>query len=706
MLVSHKPGRGPGRTSVRRDATITGKPAARIAAWTVQGAATLALLAYGLHLVGVGNESIGFDTWAYNSLFGVAALLCLARAWFVTADRLAWAFLGLGLASWFAGEVYFTLELADIPLTPVPSVSDYLSLAFYPASYVALILMVRARVRRFQASMWLDGLIGALAIGAAATAVFLEPILDSTGRDTAEIAVSLAYPVGDTLLLALVVGFFAVTGWRPGRDWMLVGAGLAAMAVADVLFLYLAAHGSYSEGTLLDALWPASALLLSFAAWVPTDRKQAGDMLSGVAILIAPGLFAALALGLVVLGSIEATNTTSLVLATAALGVVIVRLGLSLMQNVSLLKDISRESVTDQLTGLGNRRKLIADLDELLSGDPHQLATRTIGLFDLDGFKDYNDTFGHPAGDGLLQTLGERLTAAVKAHGRAYRLGGDEFCVVLDGDFDDDAIQAICDAGLSEHGSGFSITASCGRVVLPDEAATVSGALRIADTRLYQDKGSGGRASALKQARDVLMAALNERAPDLERHVHDVAHMAVAVGERIGLEEQELMELGCAAQLHDVGKIAIPDAVLDKAGPLTDSEWKLMRSHTLVGDRIIRAAPMLAGVAQVVRSSHERWDGTGYPAGLAGDAIPLGSRIIAVCDAFDAMTSQRPYQSVMETATALKELRASAGTQFDPRVVEALCEEVEAWLMGSHEDSQLGAPASVPVSASLTAALK
>ena len=121
--------------------------------------------------------------------------------------------------------------------------------------------------------MWLDGLIGALAIGAAATAVFLEPILESTGRDTAEIAVSLAYPVGDTLLVALVVGFFAVTGWRPGSDWLLVGAGLAAMAVADVVFLYLSANGTYMEGTLLDALWPASSLLLSLLRW---SRPSAG----------------------------------------------------------------------------------------------------------------------------------------------------------------------------------------------------------------------------------------------------------------------------------------------------------------------------------------------------------------------------------------------------------------------------------------------
>src|SRR3954451_23890298 len=257
---------------------MTANRSTRLAAWGVQAAAMAVLAAYALHLLRVGRPSDAFDTWAYNSLLGVAAMLCLARAAFTRVDRLAWLCLGIGLACWFAGELYFTLELADMYLTPVPSISDYLSLAFYPASYVALILMVRARVRRFQASMWLDGLIGALTIGAAATAVFLEPILDSTGRDTAEIAVSLAYPVGDTLLVALVVGFFAVTGWRPGRDWMLVGAGLAAMAVADVLFLYLSARDAYEAGTVLDAMWPASSLLLSFAAWVTVERRPAGDM--------------------------------------------------------------------------------------------------------------------------------------------------------------------------------------------------------------------------------------------------------------------------------------------------------------------------------------------------------------------------------------------------------------------------------------------
>ena len=645
---------------------------------SVQWAATAVLAAYALHLLGVGGPSDSFDSWAYNGLIGVSALLCLARGLAIREERTAWLFLGGGLLCWFAGEVYFSLWMADLYPTPVPSISDALLLAFYPASYVALVLMLRHRVRSFQPSMWLDGLIGALTIGAAAAAVFLAPILESTGRDTAEVVTSLAYPVGDTLLVGLVVGVFAITGWRPGRDWLLVGAGLAAMAVADVLFLYLSASDAYREGTLLDAFWPASSLLISYAAWVRPGHARTGDMLRGPVVLFAPGAFAAAAVAMMVLGSLERTNTTSLVLATAALGIVIVRLGMTLGENVRLLREIGRESVTDPLTGLGNRRKLIADLEDMLSTSSVAAEPRTIALFDLDGFKNYNDTYGHPAGDALLETLGQKLAIAVGPDGQAYRPGGDEFCVVLDGVVTIEEVERIRQEGLTQHGSGFSISASCGRVVLPEEADNVSDALRVADTRLYQDKGRGGRVSALQQARDVLLQALSERSPGLDRHLDDVARLAAGVGQRLGLSEGELLELACAAQLHDVGKIAIPEAVLEKPGPLTESEWKLMRGHTLIGDRIIRAAPMLAGVAKLVRYSHERWDGKGYPGRLAAEAIPLGSRIIFACDSFDVMTSDRSYQTAIGTEEALDELRRCSGTQFDPQVVAALCAEVES----------------------------
>ncbi|MEA2399547.1 MAG: hypothetical protein QOK25_3103 [Thermoleophilaceae bacterium] len=325
---------------------------------------------------------------------------------------------------------------------------------------------------------------------------------------------------------------------------------------------------------------------------------------------------------------------------------------------------------TDVLTGLGNRRRLIEDLEalgpELAAGRTHHLA-----LFDLDGFKAYNDTYGHPAGDALLRRLGEKLTAAVDGSGRAYRMGGDEFCVLgpaSAGESSNLARRAA--ANLSEHGEGFSIRASYGSVVLPDETADSAEALRLADRRMYSHKNRG-RSSAGRQTTDVLLTVLAERSPELRIHMRGVTELCAAVARRLELPEEQVTPLLQAASLHDIGKSAIPDAILNKPGPLDEDEWAFMRSHTVVGERILDAAPSLTQAARLVRSSHESFDGGGYPDGLAGEDIPLGSRIIATCDAYDAMVSDRPYRTAMSEEVAMAELLRCAGTQFDPAIVEA-----------------------------------
>jgi HD-GYP domain-containing protein (c-di-GMP phosphodiesterase class II) len=210
-------------------------------------------------------------------------------------------------------------------------------------------------------------------------------------------------------------------------------------------------------------------------------------------------------------------------------------------------------------------------------------------------------------------------------------------------------------------------------VVLHGDGIDVEEAMQIADRRLYQAK-HGGRASAGAQSRDVLLRALIERSPDLEAHASDVGALAEAVAVHLGLSEAEIEEVRHAAQLHDVGKVAVPDAILRKPGPLTAQEWEFIRQHTIIGERILAAAPSLTGVAKLVRSSHERWDGGGYPDALAGEQIPLGARIVAVADAYDAMVTDRPYRKASTPAEALDELRACAGSQFDPRVVYAFCD--------------------------------
>jgi diguanylate cyclase (GGDEF)-like protein len=329
----------------------------------------------------------------------------------------------------------------------------------------------------------------------------------------------------------------------------------------------------------------------------------------------------------------------------------------------ALLEDAA---MVDSLTGLANRRRLMADL-AALDGEPAMLA-----LFDLDGFKAYNDTFGHSAGDSLLTRLGNRLEAAATAPANAYRLGGDEFCVLAPLQaLDAERLLAATEDALREHGEGFAIAASYGAAMLPEEAASSEEALQLADRRMYAQK-MGARPSAGRQVSDALLRALEERHPDLGEHLDGVAQLSEAVAIRLGMGEQDTQCVRQAAELHDVGKVAIPDAILLKPGPLTSDERAFIERHTVIGERIVSAAPALVRVAALVRSSHERADGTGYPDQLAGEDVPLGARIIGVCDAYDAMVSPRPYRVNPKTEEeALAELQRCAGTQFDPDVVEA-----------------------------------
>jgi diguanylate cyclase (GGDEF)-like protein len=357
-------------------------------------------------------------------------------------------------------------------------------------------------------------------------------------------------------------------------------------------------------------------------------------------------------------------------LGPTSLGLLVIGLVLMTFAAVSLRasrRELQSAAMSDGLTGLANRRRLMADLERRVARGAANPAV--LLLFDLDGFKTYNDSFGHLAGDALLTRLGHALERAVGGRGRAYRLGGDEFCVLADAAARAE-IEVAAPAALTEHGNGFSVTASYGLVTIPDEASTASDALRSADQRMYAQKRSG-RASAGRQSTDVLLRALAERHPDIEGHVGGVVHLVDAVARHLGLEAEALEHVQLAAELHDVGKVAIPDAILNKPGPLDQDERAFMRRHTLIGERIVAAAPALSPVAKLVRASHERWDGGGYPDRLAGERIPLGARIVAVCDAYDAIVSDRPYRRARSGAQALVELRRCSGAQFDPVVVEA-----------------------------------
>jgi diguanylate cyclase (GGDEF)-like protein len=627
--------------------------------------------------LGIGGETgnVVFGDFVHNGLLVASGLMCLARGLRCRHERSAWLLLGVGLLAWTLGEIYFTIFLEHLDPTPVPSVADGFYLSFYPAAYAAIVLLLRRRAGRERRALWVDGLIGALAIASVAAAVVFEAVQRSLGGDALANATNLAYPLADGLLVAIVVGVLGLTGWRPGRAWSLVAGGLIVFGITDATYLWQVATDAYVSGGIVDVGWAAGALLMAAAAWQAPPGRHARQ-LDGWLVLVLPALFGLVCLGVLVYDHFARVNLLSLALASSGFVAVIGRMALTFRENLRMLRSARHEAMTDALTSLGNRRRLMHDLARELGDADPDFDELLLVVFDLNGFKPYNDSFGHPAGDALLARLGSRLALAVEGRGVAYRLGGDEFCVlarvaaqVIE------AVIADTVEALTQTGEAFAISTSYGAARLPSEAGTSDDALRLADQRMYAQK-NGGRPSAGRQSSDVLLRALNERHPDLGRHVEGVAALATEVCRRLNLTEEDVQHVSQAAELHDVGKVAIPDAILEKPGPLDSAEWDFVRRHTLIGERILDAAPSLESAARLVRSSHERFDGTGYPDGLAGADIPLGARIVAACDAFEAMTSDRPYRSARRAEEALAELRDCAGSQFDPAVVTALCEVI------------------------------
>jgi diguanylate cyclase (GGDEF)-like protein len=461
-----------------------------------------------------------------------------------------------------------------------------------------------------------------------------------------------------------VITVLGMSGWRPGTAWGLIALAIAVNVAGDAVLVHLTNAGDFHRGSFADTLFVTSALLLGAASFHVTH--EAALPADAARRLPVPLLSAAAALAVLVAAAAGGTSRLAAWLAAAALAATIARMAIAL----ELLERSRTQALADALTGLGNRRRLVRDLERRLADGP---ASRpfVLALFDLDGFKRYNDTFGHLSGDQLLARLAERLAGAVRP-GVAYRMGGDEFCAILD-ECAPETLERLREA-LTEHGDAFSITCSMGTVACPPEAADVASALRIADRRMYDRKTT--RAGDQVQTRDALLRILQERDPALHEHMRAVATLAARVARRIGLDEIAIEQLARAAELHDVGKVAVPDAILHKAGTLSSAERRFIRQYPLVGERILRAAPSLAPAALIVRATHERWDGRGYPDGLRGEEIPIGARVIAVCDAYHALRSELPYQASRTRAEALTELERCAGTQFDAAIVDALAAEL------------------------------
>jgi diguanylate cyclase (GGDEF)-like protein len=625
------------------------------------------ILASELHALGVAWLPVGPTKWLHLIAMAAGAGLCLLRAAVRREERWAWLLLGLGVAAWTAGELYFTAILWSDSSPPVPSPADVGYLSLPPLVFGGLVVLARSRIGGLPKTVWVDGVTAGLAVGALSAAAVFRPVLHALGGRSLAIATNLSYPTTDLFLLGLICGVLAVGGWRFDRRFGMLALGIGCFWAADTVYLIKVAEGTWQSGGPYDAGWWSIAVCFAAAAWThPMHKAVKARRRARIGVPIA---FALASLSILVAGTFTDVPLPAVLLASSALLSVLLRLVLTFRAHQAMLERSQAEALTDPLTGLGNRRALYAALADLMDeADPEPV---TLVVFDLDGFKGYNDQFGHAAGDILLKRLAATLAEVMAPAATAYRMGGDEFCALLPDRESAHGWIGAALAALSDQGDGFSVSASMGSVRLPEETDSIEEALRLADQRMYAGKHDLRRTGAAHEVTSALLSALSQRDPELCDHVDDVATLAELTARDLGCSEQLIERIRLAAALHDIGKIAIPDAILHKPAALNPSEWELIRQHTIVGERITASSQALADVGPLVRASHERWDGAGYPDGVAGEQIPFGARIIAVCDSYHAMTSDRPYRSAMSSDVALTELVAGAGTQFDPGVVRA-----------------------------------
>jgi diguanylate cyclase (GGDEF)-like protein/putative nucleotidyltransferase with HDIG domain len=369
------------------------------------------------------------------------------------------------------------------------------------------------------------------------------------------------------------------------------------------------------------------------------------------------------------------------------------------VRRAKLLRSLQRLSGTDSLTGLANHRQV----HEMLAREQARAERHGLGfglvMLDIDGFKLLNDTYGHPCGDTALRHVAAILQANARASDVVGRYGGDEFVLILSETQPAEATLVIekLRAAFAEKpfitptGEKIPIHASFGIAVYPEDGHNVNELVVAADANLYVSKRRGGNSvtgvghdepSEVQNADsfgilESMVTAVDNKDKYTRHHSDEVTEYALALAAALGLSDSSLRVVRAGGLLHDVGKIGIPDRILRKPGRLTTEEWAIVKGHPSMGETLVRTMPDLSEIQGLVASHHERFDGTGYPRGLAGAEIPLLARILAVVDAFSAMTTDRPYRKALTREEAIAELRAGAGSHFDPGIASAFIQCLE-----------------------------
>ena len=597
--------------------------------------------------------------------------------------RLPWLLIGAGQFVYALADAAFYTAHLVLGNTTFPFVADVLYIGHYPLIVAGLVLLIGRRSPRPDVPDLLDASLVAVVAAMLSWLYLIQPRVDAASPPLVTVA-SLAYPVLDLVLFAVAMRLVLGSGRRP-TAFFLLAFNLAALLTADTCYVLQQLSGTYWAGNFLDAVWLAGNIALGAAGLHPTMSAMA-EPSAQRELNLAPSRVAALAAAalvapgvLVVQHGLGSSDDIPVIAAACA-----VLFLLTIARLAVMVSDQRRLAVTDALTGLRSRRYFEAELARAGARGTSPLA---VFVIDIDRFKAINDRHGHPTGDRVLVEVAHRLRRAVRDGDVLARHGGEEFAL-LAFDLDRTAVPAVAERLRSAVGRlpvevsaehRLSVTVSVGAAGTSSRQPPEH-LIAQADRALYAAKAQGrdrvavgdpgaDQASALRYLR----AAAEQVDGMLSNcpHGRPVGRWARLVCERLGFDRTTTANAELAGELHDIGKIVIPEEVLGKPSALTESEWDLLRCHPDHGSRLINVVPGLTEVAEIVGQHHERVDGTGYPLGLAGTGIRLEARVISVCDAWATMLSDRPYTVPRTPGEAADQLRSGRGTQFDADVVDA-----------------------------------
>jgi diguanylate cyclase (GGDEF)-like protein len=493
----------PGR--VDRDEVVLASPPYRLAKGVVAGLG----LSYALStLISFGERPALLDTGFYTVVLICTCLLALARPVLVRRNRPAWILIALAVTSWSIGDIYWSVAFADAEVIPVPSPADAFYVSMYPLAYVGLILLARAGARRLPASVWLDGIVCALAAGAVFSAITLADVLAQAGGDDSSATLTnLAYPIGDLVLMVVSVAALAMVRWRPDPAWWLLGLGAAFFAVADTVYLFTLANHTYTDGNWVDGMWMLGLTFMALAGSAP--RRGPVEEVRGFAALLVPILFSLSALGVLIFGTFVDLHAVTIALASACLVAAGARTAITFEQT----RELARTQVaanTDTLSGLGNRRVLDSQLPTLLSSTS-QGNHLVLTIISVDHLPDINSILGYSAGDMILNTVGTRLRDSVPADAVAARLGGVEMAVLrvvgpgsLSGvDRETRALLRSLASPVPAGGAAVHIELSAGIALAPMHATQPADLIRCAADALRLAKENGSEVELYDPAGDI-----------------------------------------------------------------------------------------------------------------------------------------------------------------------------------------------------------